>query len=185
MSEQNEVLEALKAEADDLGIEYSPNIGAEKLQQRITAHLESQAGTPEASEPESTVSEAVPAKQETEAEKRLRIKKMATELIRVNVTCMNPNKREWEGEIFTTGNGYTGTIRKMVPFGVDWHVPRMLVNMIKARHCQIFETKKDDKGRKRRVGRLIPEFNVIELPKMTEKEIEDLARQQAMSGGLQ
>lgn len=38
----NEELEALKQEAKDLGIEFSANIGAAKLKEKIDAHYESQ-----------------------------------------------------------------------------------------------------------------------------------------------
>lgn len=38
----NEELAALKAEAKDLGISFSPNITVEKLQEKIDAHYESQ-----------------------------------------------------------------------------------------------------------------------------------------------
>ena len=36
---KDEELEALKKEADELGIEYSPNIGKKKLKERIEEHL--------------------------------------------------------------------------------------------------------------------------------------------------
>jgi len=161
-------IDALKNRADTLGITYHPNIGVDKLRDKVAAALEPKAAPTKA------------AVKETEGEKKYRIKRVATELIRVRVTCMNPNKREWTGEIFSVGNKYTGTIKKMVPFGVEWHVPRIILNMIQDRKCQIFVTQRDGKGLK---GKLIKEFSVEVLPNLTSKEMKDLAQRQAMAAG--
>ena len=51
------------------------------------------------------------------------------------------------------------------------------------RQCQVFYTKKDSKGNKSRVGKLIKEFSVEVLPPLTERELKDLAQRQAMANG--
>ena len=116
----------------------------------------------------------------------MRRRKEANELIRIRVTCMNPNKREWDGEIFTTGNSTLGTLKKYVPFNADegWHVPRAIYNQIIERQCQIFVTKKDSRGNTTKEGKLIKEFAVEVLPNLTVEELEELARKQAMARSI-
>lgn len=123
---------------------------------------------------------------ETDNQKRKRIRMEANRLVRIRVACMNPAKKEWQGEIFTTGNAAVGTLKKFVPFNVEegWHVPKMILDMIQARQCQVFVTKKAKNGIKVREGKLIKEFNVEILPDLTEDELHDLAQRQAMAGGV-
>jgi hypothetical protein len=122
---------------------------------------------------------------ESVAEYRKRRAKEAGELVRIRVTCMNPAKREWSGEIFTAGNATVGTFKKYVPFGIEegWHVPRIIFNMIMERRCQIFQSVPDGRGGKKRVGKLIPEFAVEVLPNLTPDELRALAQRQAMANG--
>ena len=126
------------------------------------------------------------ATQETENQRRLRRKREASELVRIRLTCMNPNKREWEGEIFSAGNSLVGTFTKYVPFNVDdgWHVPQIILEMIRARQCQIFYTEKSRNGVNVRKGKLIKEFNVEVLPPLTPAELHDLAQRQAMAKSI-
>lgn len=177
-------LTALKARADLMGISYHPSIGVEKLREKINAALEDEPEKEE--EPELT--QAVPqtlkeVAEETPTQKRARKRREASELVRIRVTCMNPVKSEWEGEIFTAGNSVVGTYSKYVPFNVDdgWHVPRIIYNQIVQRQCQIFTTQKDSRNNSVRIGKLIKEFAVEVLPPLTPEELKELARQQAMS----
>ncbi|TNF01487.1 MAG: hypothetical protein EP328_00015 [Gammaproteobacteria bacterium] len=165
-------LESLKERADLMGISYHPNIGVDKLREKVAEALKS-------SEP------PVPAEpaELSPAQLRHKKKKEATELVRIRITCMNPTKREWEGELFTAGNSLVGSHTKYVPFGVEWHVPRIIYNQIKQRQCQIFITKKDARGNSTRHGKLIKEFGIEELPNLSEKELKELAQRQAMAAG--
>ena len=43
--------------------------------------------------------------QETDGQRRQRLKLEANQLWRVRIACMNPNRRDHDGEIFTAGNG--------------------------------------------------------------------------------
>lgn len=172
-------LEALKDKATKLGIKFHPSIGEDKLREKIKEVLEAE----DANESEKATAEEMETSEETEAQFNARKKKEAEALVRVRVTCMNPNKREWEGEIFTAGNSVVGTFRKMVPFNVEWHVPRIILNQIKQRQCQVFYTVRDEKGNKVRRGKQIPEFAVEELPALTREELKELAQRQAMANG--
>lgn len=171
---QQAELESLKARADLLGVSYHPSIGADKLRAKIaeaTANREDQ-----------TSNEEVKVEEETIAQRRLRKKREASELVRIRVTCMNPAKNEWEGEIITAGNSLVGTFKKFVPFNAEdgWHVPRIIYNQLKNRQCQVFTTVKDSRGNKVRKGKLIKEFAIEELPPLSAIELKELAQVQAM-----
>jgi hypothetical protein len=173
-------LASLKARADMMGVNYHPSIGLEKLRDKVNAAVTS---TPEDADIKEAVSIVKSSAVESESEKRGRIRAEASELIRVRVTCMNPAKKEWEGEIFACGNSLVGTFTKFVPFNIDegWHVPRILLNMMEDRRCQIFSTAVDSKGNKTRTGKLIKEFAIEVLPALTQDDLHELAQRQAMS----
>jgi hypothetical protein len=172
-------LASLKARADLLGLSYHPTIGVEKLREKVNA-----AATASTPEPVvATVPENLNPAVETESERRYRKKREANELVRVRVTCMNPAKSEWEGEIFTAGNSLVGSFTKFVPFNSDdgWHIPRIIYNQMIDRKCQIFVTTRDARGNSTRTGKLIKEFAIEVLPQLTVEELHDLAQRQAMA----
>lgn len=172
-------LDSLKAKADLLGISYHPSIGLEKLRAKVSAAL---SGQDEAEDEAPAVVVAA----ESEAERKTRKRREASELVRIRVTCMNPFKKEWEGEIFTAGNSAVGTFKKYVPFNADegWHVPRIIYNQMVDRQCQIFVTRKDGRGNSVREGKLIKEFAIEVLPQLTASELAELARRQAMANSV-
>lgn len=189
--EQEEVLEipdeltTLKARAEQLGISFHPSIKLEKLRDKINAKLEGDSEEEEEEEAEEVVVAAGVLKGETQSELRLRKRKEASELVRIRVTCMNPAKKEWDGEILSAGNSAVGTFKKYVPFNNEdgWHVPRIIYNQLLERKCQIFVTDKDGRGNKVRKGKMIREFAIEVLPQLTPAELRDLAQRQAMAKG--
>lgn len=178
-------LTVLKARADMLSVSYHPNIGVEKLREKIAAKLADKPDpdSVELAKPAAKTAEA--SGEETEGQKRLRLKNQANELVRINITCMNPAKKEWQGEIFTTGNSVVGTFKKFVPFNTSegYHVPRIIFEMLKGRECQMFRNEKAKNGVVVRKGYLIKEFAIEVLPPLTSEEIKELARRQAMAAG--
>ena len=197
MSEEDNVLdvnedelESLKTRATQMGITFNPQIGLDKLRERVNAAAK---GEPVKEEAPEVFQESVPVTpvaalpvapvQETDAQRRVRLKNEANLLVRVRIACMNPNRREHDGEIFTTGNGVVGTFRKMVPFDVIWHVPAIILKMIEDRQCQVFSTVTGPNGQKSRKGKLVKEFAVEYLPSLTAAELKDLAQRQAMASG--
>jgi hypothetical protein len=124
---------------------------------------------------------------ETLSEKRRRLRMEAARLVRIRVVCMNPMKKDWEGEIFTVANAVVGTFKKYVPFGNDegWHVPNIIYQQIKSRMCQTFVNAKSRNGVTIRQGKLIKEFAVEVLPDLTEAELKELAQRQAMAGSVE
>ncbi|TXH13306.1 MAG: hypothetical protein E6R03_11545 [Hyphomicrobiaceae bacterium] len=174
-------LAALKSRADMMGISYHPSIGLEKLREKVNAAIEGKAD-----ETKQDAAVVVSASGETEGQRNARLKKEASKLVRIRVSCMNPAKKEWEGEIFSIGNAVVGSFTKYVPFNTEdgWHVPHMMYQMIKDRECQVFYTVTDSRGNKTRKGKLIKEFNVEVLPPLTPEELHDLAQRQAMAKSI-
>ena len=164
-------LTALKARADLLGINYHPSISLPKLRDKVASAI---------SDP---VEEDLPVAAESDNERRSRKQKEASELIRIRLVCMNPNKKEWEGEVITAGNSTVGTFKKYIPFNADegWHVPRIIYNQLVERECQVFVSKKDSRGNTIRSGKVIKEFAIEVMPQLTSQELNELARRQAMA----
>ena len=176
--EMPDELTSLKERADLLGLSYHPSIGLDKLRDKVANAI---AGVKEEADP--VVKEVVV---ESEATIRNKQRNDALELVRIRVSCMNPNKKEWEGEIFSVGNGLIGSQKKFVPFNNEegWHVPRCIYDMVVSRECQIFVSHKDARGNMTRKPKLIKEFAVEVLPNLTTEELEELARRQAMAKSI-
>ena len=175
-------LENLKSRAEKLGVKFHPSISAEKLREKIkAAQSEGEGGVGE--QPE--VKSAINTVEESPAAKKLRLKREGLKLVRVRITCMNPNKKEWEGEIFTVSNNAVGTVKRYVPYNAEdgWHIEQILLNQLRERQCQIFTTDKDSRGNKIRKGKLIREFAIEVLDPLTEEERHELAQRQAMAKG--
>lgn len=162
-------LEGLKERATKLGIKFHPSIKAETLQAKIKEAMgeDSNATNKPVVEASSTVVDP---------------RKEAARLIRIRLTCMNPAKKEWDGEIITVGNSVVGTHKKYIPFNADegWHVPKIIFDALVERQCQVFTTVKDSRGNNIRQGKLIKEFNIEVLPNLTSEELQELARRQAL-----
>lgn len=172
-------LENLKSRAEKLGVKFHPSISAEKLREKIKAHQAD--GEGEAGEAEPKAEDTT----ENPSLKKLRLKREALKLVRVRITCMNPAKKEWEGEIITVANNAVGTVKRYVPFNTEdgWHVEHILLEQLRQRQCQIFVTEKDSRGNKVRKGKLIREFAIEVLNPLTEEELAELAQRQALAKG--
>lgn len=175
-------LTVLKERAKQLGLTFHPNIGLDTLRERVNAAIQGQKENLEKEGENCTPEEAIPVK-ESRNEYRKRKRLEAAELVRIRVTCMNPHKSAYEGEIFTAGNAVVGTFRKYVAFNVEWHVPRIIYLFMTNKEFQHFYTTKDSKGRKVQRGKLVKEFAIEVLPPLTPDELKDLAQRQAMASG--
>lgn len=187
-TEQTEELTALKQQATELGVRFHPNISFNKLQERVQEELAKESFTQQdtpAVEPTRTTRQHVKGRQLTDGEVKEMRRKEALELVRVRITCMNPHKSEWEGEIFTVANSQIPTQKKYVPFNIQegWHIPRIMLNMIQNRYYQTTVKERDHRGRdiKRNVQK--KEFNVEVLPPLTNEEFKALKSKQLLAAG--
>jgi len=193
-------LTLLKQRAKMMGIKYHPSIGLDKLKTKIKDFQDTakKANIKEAREalrvqeakeaviaPEVKLTPDTPMP-ETKSQKRARMVKEAGKLVRIRVSNMNPNKKEWEGDIYTVSNSVVGTFKKYIPYNNEegWHVPTIILSHLQERMCQVFYTVKNSRGAKVRKGKLIKELSIEILPDLNITELKDLATRQAMAHSI-
>jgi hypothetical protein len=183
MSEKTEI-ELLRERATKLGIDFHPNLGVDKLKKLIDEALADDEDPKD--ETGTADTEVTNTPKLTPMQVKLQKKREAEKLLRVVVNCMNPNKREWEGELISAGNSVVGQFRKFVPFNNEagWHIPQIIYNAMKERECQIFVSAKDERGNKIRKSKMIKEFSIDVLEPLSEKELKELAAAQARANAI-
>lgn len=171
-------LALLKERADVLGIPYKSNIGVETLRARINDAVSKSEDAPEPD----------PAAPETAQDLRDRLQREAMALIRCRIANLNPDKRDLPGEIITVANRYIGTVAKFVPFGEasenGYHLPKVIYDELISRRFQHVSLKKLPNGQEEVIRRMVPEYNVEVLPKLSPEEISELAVKQAAAERL-
>ena len=172
-------LAQLKLQAQRMGIPFSPNIGLDTLRERIRSALTAPTEAPV--KESKVVMTATQIRQQHLAE--------ATKLIRVRVTCHNPMKKEWRGEVFTFANSIVGSIKKFVPYNTEgdengYHIPHCIYQLMKDKKYQSFVTKKLANGDAVRVPKLAQEFSLEVLPQLTQEELNKLAADQRARNAL-
>lgn len=108
--------------------------------------------------------------------------KEAMRLIRCIITSNNKNKTSYQGEIFTARNAFLPEVKKMVPFGVPTHVPKILFNMIKEKLYQQYRSVKHPNGMVTKTSYLTPEYNIQLLDPLTTDEFEAIKKKQLAEG---
>ncbi len=166
IADNEDELEALKARANMLGISYSPNISVATLRKRVAAALDSG----EEDKP------AEAAKPKGKSQKELQDE--ASKLIRVRISCHDPMKKEYTGEIFTVLNNVVGVYKRFVQFNEPWHVPAIILEQIKDKKYQQFYSVKDERGNTIRKSKLVNAYSIEYLPALTEDELAKLAADQ-------
>jgi len=195
-------LDQLQQEAKALGIKFHHRAGPKTIQNLINAYYAEQSqGDNHAENPEAktevTFTQAT-AKQKallskpvipmTEAEYRQKMnaeaKTRVGRLLRVRIQNLNPQKKEWPGEIISVGSAKLGTFKKFIPFnGEPYHIPQIIYDVLREKECSVFFNATDDRGRKTRKSRLIKEYTIAILPQLTKQELADLSRKQQMAAG--
>lgn len=165
---RSEELALLKQRADQLGIKYSGNVGLDTLRARVNERLE----------------EGVIAKEHQLNKNALRkkIKEEQLKLVRIRLSCLNPAKKGWRGEVFTVANPYIGTVKKFVPFDPKfyqngYHVPYCIYKMLKGKKFLNIVTQQDG-PRTNVTTTYSPEFGIEVLPQLTAEELTELAKAQ-------
>lgn len=209
----SDLLKTVRAQADKLGIEYHHRAGAEKIAGLVAAHLSehpedalklageaaaaqvaqeevkvNEGDIPQPNQPLKRNDDEPPVKPLKATEYRQKAAaeraKQIGALRRVRITCMNPAKREWPGEIISVGSAKFGTFKKYIPFnGEPYHIPQIIYDVLKERKCTLYRTVRngDRRGGTRREGYQAAEFNIQDLPPLTPKELEELRDKQQMA----
>lgn len=162
-------LQLLKEKAGALGVEYKANVSTKTLSKLIKEFEEQ-----EEQEDGLTVNERI---QKTMEE--------ATKLVRVIITPMDSSKRDYQGDVFSAGNAVVPTMTKYVPFGVEWHVPLIILNTIREKVINRFIAKKDERGREYREYLEARAYSIQVLPPLTKEELKELAKSQEMRQAIE
>ena len=111
---------------------------------------------------------------------KLKARREATKLVRVNVSCKDPMKSAWEGEIISVGNDVIGDIKKYIPFDTEegWHVPQMIINVLESKECTVFKQKRGKDGKNVSDTKQIKAYSIEYLDALTGEEMDELARDQ-------
>lgn len=166
--EHKDELTLLKERADLMGIKYHPSIGLDKLKEKVNDSLQ----------PKRVAVE------KTDTQKKMEQIQSANRLIRIRITCMDPNRKGWKGDFFTVMNSTFGTIKKYVPYNKEWHVPAVILKQIKRKKRQEFYEVPTKNGMKVKRARMVPMYAVEELPPLSSEEIKELARKQALNHSI-
>lgn len=161
-------LDSLKQIADNMGVTYSPNIGATKLKAKIA---EKQA--PKVAEPVATP-----------MNKRVALKRDATKLVRVRVANMDPSMKSHKGVWAMASNKVVGTLKKFVPFNSEYHVENFLYKVLRDKKWRETYEVPDGKGGKLKKNRFVPSYAIEVLPDLTPKELSALADDQKKRGSI-
>lgn len=189
---ENTVQDAERAaafeKAREMGITFSNNISTEKLLERIAdaeeAAINAPAVVPAAVTEAAKAAPAAMTAAEREAKFRHDMKLKAMALKRVRIDNLNPAKADLEGEYFSVGNDIIGNVRRFIPYGEKthegWHVPQILLDHLKERQFQHIKTKRDPRtGQITVETSMRTEFQITELPPLTQAEVAALAAAQA------
>lgn len=196
MPTQDELIQ-VRAKADALGVSYHHMAGVPKIQAAIDAHLDKMGKEQEAENltmlqvasedplPEVPTEKIVPKSSAAfRAEQQRRNKLEANRLVRCIIQCMDPQKREWPGELFSVGSAKLGTFKKYVPYNSEpYHIPKIIYDMLKEKKCSVFYNAVGDKGHKTRKSRLIPAYSIQVLDPLTPAELKELSVKQAVAQG--
>jgi hypothetical protein len=170
------------AQADTLGLEYSGNISNAKLDEMLVnagVVLDTEDDAEAAVKAKlAEVAKNQPAKPDTVVElsdkqKKAAARKDSTRLVRCIVTPMDQSKAEYDGEIFSAGNSMSGMIKKFVKFNVEWHIPIIILNAIKAAKMVKSKSRKVDGMIVKDVVE-VPAYGIQELPPLTQEELDRL-----------
>lgn len=193
LTKEQEELNILKKRAESLGINFGAQIGAETLRERIAAKLEEDAEKQNLEEPkepvkktprelraERKINEAEP---ETKNQRKARLRREASKLVRVKVVCYDPKKRNHKGDFFSVSNSAIGSFRRFIPYNnqAGWHVEQVFVDLLREKEFQSFEHDTDSRGNDIKRAVLSPAYSVEILPNLSVKELKDLQQRQAMA----
>lgn len=165
-------LDSLKQLAENKGIEFHPNIGLDKLKAKIAEHDEKFA------------SKAAEPKMNPKMAQREEARKEAMKLVRVRIACMDPSKREWQGEWMSVGNSLLGFHTKYVLFDYEYHLSQFMIDNLKDKKFRMSKDVPDGKGGKVSKNFFPAAYNIEILEPLTKEQLANLAADQAKRGAV-
>lgn len=153
-------LELLKTQADIIQLKYKANVTAKTLRKQIMTALS-----------EDDDSEGMSKKEHDE------LVSENTKLVRCIIMPVAPHMRDYQGQIFSSGNAVLGVISKYVLFNTEFHVPNILLKQIQSQEMQFF-VKRTANGEEFRESKMRKAYNVEILEPLTADELKELARSQ-------
>ena len=174
---------------DDFEVEKAPPVTAEESPKERTVEelmrpLEVDHIPPEIRQ---ILSQSVVPMTEEQFLKQQEIETLRTcnKLVRCRITCMNPHKKNWTGEIVSVGSARAGTYKKLIPFNLEepYHLPKMIFDFLKEKKCRIGTTVRMPNGQEVNRYKLVNEYALEVLDPLSPEELEDLAQRQAMAQG--
>ena len=190
-------LDSLKARAATMGISHHPSIGVDKLKTKINASLKGEPDPDEVvlepevplkgkPEPLAKTAKRTRSKKELTALYHTKLRKDANRLVRIRLTCMNPDKTQWPGEVIDVGNSVTGSIKKFVDFEAEegYHVPYMIYEALVDRKYQQHKKVRLSNGAWGIKSGLVREFSVELLTPLKNIEMQELATRQALNHSI-
>ncbi|UKL14812.1 hypothetical protein C121_79 [Stenotrophomonas phage C121] len=188
--------ESLRARLKQMGVTFSNNAGVEALRQKLADHLagikEDAPAEPEAntepvdSVPQLEVGQTAKSVGSAFHQARQKARLDALKLVRVRISCMNPAKASWPGEIFTVSNEFIGTVRRFVPYGEQtddgWHIEQCILDFMKEKKFQQVSSKRKKGQIDVTYDRFSPEFSFEVLPPLTPEQLRELGKAQLAAG---
>lgn len=166
---------ALIEEANLLGITYARNISNDALANKIQLH-KAQLDAERVKNGRSGVVHL-----QRVDDRVLSAKDKALALVRFKLIVQDPSKMHLTGIIVSAGNTNMPAVTRMIPFGVEsWHAERIVIEHLKNMKYTHFKVKNDMADHSE--PKILPCFQVIELPPLTEKELKELADHQQATG---
>ncbi len=116
---------------------------------------------------------------------KLKSRRDAISLVRVNINCKDPMKSSWTGELISAGNDIVGDVTKYIQFDTEegYHIPRIIFNVLKDKKCTHFVNKRIN-GQMTQVAKQMNAYFIQELPALTPEELEVLGRDQKARGAI-
>lgn len=152
-------IELLREQLDERGIEYKPNATKATLEKLLVKADETD-------------------EIQDENAKLQALQDEALKLVHVIITANDPVKQQMGQEYFACGNSVLGTVARIIPFGESWLVEQMLLNSIKEKMYQVHIVKRNKEGNEYTESKLVPAYQITELPLPSKSELDELARSQ-------
>ena len=165
-----DTLDGLKEIALSMGITHHPKISADKLRIKIDAAIEK-----EEADSETVV--------ESEAMTLRRLRREGQKRVRVQITCMDANKKDLQGIPVSISNNLLGDLGVMyVPFNRPWHLPTAVLPTLQEKQHSVFYTVKVE-GKDVKRSKLVNTYAIEVLDGITKEEVNAIRANQAKQTG--